>query len=51
VSHITTANKQAAVYKDSEFMALLRILIFGLIDRGQRVLIGGVVGKKMERRE
>jgi hypothetical protein len=32
-------------------MALLRISIFGLIDRDQRVLIGGVVGKEMQRRE
>jgi hypothetical protein len=51
VSLITTANRQAAVQEDPQFMALMGILIFGLIDRDQRISIGGVVGKEMQRRE
>jgi hypothetical protein len=38
------------VQEDPQFMALMGILIFGLIDRDQRVSIGGGVGK-MQRRE
>jgi hypothetical protein len=37
------AAMSAAVHKDPKFMALLRILNFGLIDTHQRLLIGGVV--------
>jgi hypothetical protein len=43
VSHMAMAAMSAAVHKDPEFMALLRILNFGLIDTHQRLLIGGVV--------